>query len=207
MFSKFLNLDKEKQDRVLNAAIKEFALKGYKNASTNEIVKEADISKGLLFHYFKNKKELFLFLYDYCIETVTSDLYKKIDMSESDIILRLRQMALTKLELLSKYPEIMKFLQVAYMEDAVEVRNEIEERNSRIIKDNYGGAFENIDITKFKEGIDIEKVINIIVWTFDGFGNAELTKAKLAPNKEIDYKKMFEEADTYMELFKNCFYK
>ena len=60
-----MSLSEEKQQRILNAALKEFAQKGYKNASTNQIVKEADISKGLLFHYFKNKKQLFLFLYDY----------------------------------------------------------------------------------------------------------------------------------------------
>ena len=45
MYSKFLNLDKEKQDRIINAALKEFALKGYDNASTNEIVKSSEISK------------------------------------------------------------------------------------------------------------------------------------------------------------------
>jgi TetR/AcrR family transcriptional regulator len=71
MFSKFLNLDKEKQDRIINAAIKEFAEKGYDRASTNEIVKEAGISNGLLFHYFQNKKQMFLFLFDYCYELVT----------------------------------------------------------------------------------------------------------------------------------------
>ena len=50
MFSKFLNLELEKQDRIINAAIKEFAQKGYDKASTNEIVKEAGISKGLLYN-------------------------------------------------------------------------------------------------------------------------------------------------------------
>lgn len=61
MFAKFLSLDKEKQDRIINAAMKEFAQKGYDKASTNEMVKEAGISKGLLFHYFQNKKQLYFF--------------------------------------------------------------------------------------------------------------------------------------------------
>ena len=43
IFSKFLKLKPEKQERILNAAIKEFSQKGYENASTNEIVKEANI--------------------------------------------------------------------------------------------------------------------------------------------------------------------
>ena len=49
---KFLKLDDEKRDRILNAAMKEFRY-GYVKASTDIIVKEAGISKGLLFHYEK----------------------------------------------------------------------------------------------------------------------------------------------------------
>ena len=50
MDDKFFDLKKEKQDRILNGALKIFALNGYKNGSTDVIVKEAGISKGLLFH-------------------------------------------------------------------------------------------------------------------------------------------------------------
>lgn len=86
MFDKFLNLDKEKQERILNAAMKEFALKGFDNASTNEIVKEANIGKGMLFHYFKSKKDLFLFLYDYTLGVLLNELYGKVDLSEKDVL-------------------------------------------------------------------------------------------------------------------------
>ncbi len=39
----------------MNAAISIFATQGYAHASTDEIVKRAGISKGLLFHYFISK--------------------------------------------------------------------------------------------------------------------------------------------------------
>ena len=55
MNEKFFDLKKEKQDRMINAALKVFALNGYRHASTDDIVREAAISKGLLFHYFENK--------------------------------------------------------------------------------------------------------------------------------------------------------
>ena len=45
-----------KRQRILDAAIREFAEHGYDKASTNSIVKEAGIAKGLLFHYFGSKK-------------------------------------------------------------------------------------------------------------------------------------------------------
>ena len=50
MNNRFFELPKEKQDRFINAALQIFAKNGYKKASTDEIVKAASISKGLLFH-------------------------------------------------------------------------------------------------------------------------------------------------------------
>lgn len=55
----------EKQARIINAAMKEFVKSGYDKASTNKIVKEANISKGSLFNYFHSKKELYLYLIEY----------------------------------------------------------------------------------------------------------------------------------------------
>ena len=60
MNEKFFDLKKEKQDRMINAALKVFALNGYRHASTDDIVREAAISKGLLFHYLRTSWESML---------------------------------------------------------------------------------------------------------------------------------------------------
>ena len=49
---------KEKKQVILDAALKLFAEKGYAATSTNDIIKEANISKGLLYNYFESKEEL-----------------------------------------------------------------------------------------------------------------------------------------------------
>ncbi|WP_461615544.1 TetR/AcrR family transcriptional regulator [Clostridium sp. Marseille-QA1073] len=207
MFSKFLNLDVEKQDRILNAAMKEFAQKGFEKASTNEIVKEADISKGLLFHYFKDKKNLFLFLYDHCIDVSMNEFYKKINLDEKDFFIRLNQMCIIKFELLNKYPEMFRFIETAYMENSKSVKQELDERKEKLIKINSIKVFEGIDLSKFKEDIDVKKAINIIIWTFQGLGDEALKKAKLLSLDKPDYSDVFKEADIYIDMFKNCFYK
>ena len=71
MNERFFELKKEKQERMINAALKVFAEHGYYHSSTDEIVKTANISKGLLFHYFGNKIGLYSFLYDYATRSVT----------------------------------------------------------------------------------------------------------------------------------------
>ncbi|MCL1981800.1 MAG: TetR/AcrR family transcriptional regulator, partial [Clostridiales bacterium] len=65
MLTKIELLEPQRRDVLLNAALKEFVTKGYDEASTNIIAKEAGISKGLMFHYVNSKKDLFFFVYDY----------------------------------------------------------------------------------------------------------------------------------------------
>ena len=207
MFSRFLNLPTEKQERILNAAIKEFAQKGYQDASTNEIVKEANISKGLLFHYFQNKKMLFLYVYDYCTELSMDEFYKTVDMSQADFFLRLRQVAKAKMELLSKHPEIFQFFQITYIEKSGEVAQELEERKNAILKTGYSKIFEGVDFSNFKEGLDYERVINIITWTMEGLSTSELERSRLNHNRQLDYDRIFAEGDKYISIFKECFYK
>lgn len=207
MFSKFLSIDIEKQNRILNAAMKEFAKQGYEKASTNEIVKESEISKGLLFHYFKNKKQLFLYLYDYCVELNMNEFYKKINLSESDFFTRLRQTQLIKMELLKKYPEIFRFIKTVYLEDSSEIKQELEAKNKELIKQGVDVLFKGINMSKFKDEIDIKKVINIVIWTLQGFADEVMTREKLSSSNQINYDNAFLEEDEYLNMLKNCFYK
>ncbi|MGK7378723.1 TetR/AcrR family transcriptional regulator [Planococcus sp. 1R117A] len=55
---KFKNLENKKKQTILNAALQEFAENGYQQASTNRIVKNAGIGKGMLFYYLESKRQL-----------------------------------------------------------------------------------------------------------------------------------------------------
>nr|WP_279665116.1 TetR/AcrR family transcriptional regulator [Ectobacillus ponti] len=202
-----MNLEPEKQERILNASMKEFAGKGYEQASTNAIVKEAGISKGLLFHYFQNKKQLYLFLYDYCLDLVVQDVFARMDLSETDFFQRLRQATQVKMELLRRYPELFRFLEEVYMEQAAEVKPELEGRHQRLTEANMGRMFAGVDFSRFREDLDLQKMLHVVVWTFEKFGEEELRKAKLSPVYAPDYDRMFAEAEEYFEVFITCFYK
>lgn len=209
MIDKFMSLDEEKRERIINAALGEFAQRGYKNASTNEIVKNADISKGLLFHYFGNKKSLFLFLIDYAINIFADGFYSRINYDETDILKRWGQIVLLKIELIQKYPSLYTFLLTAFSDDSTEIKHELENIDKSLVEDAYKRLLTNIDTTVFKSDMDPEQVIKIIVWVTQGFSNEELEKLRNIP----DYKTVFNVAslipkfDTYMELLKKVFYK
>lgn len=58
----FLQLDDEKRNRFLTVALKEFSTKDYERASISAIVEELGIAKGSVYQYFKDKKDLYLYL-------------------------------------------------------------------------------------------------------------------------------------------------
>jgi TetR/AcrR family transcriptional regulator len=207
MTSKFLSLSQEKQERILNAALKEFAQKGYENASTNEIVKSAGISKGLLFHYFNNKKELYLFLYNHFVELLMKEFFNELDFNERDIFERMKNLIFLKSRMMIKYPELFDFMMSASLESAEEIKNELNSKNTEKMHSSYARLFENIDLSKFREGTDIQRTINILMWTLEGFSNQELEKAKRHNKKILDVDKAFKEAEVYIDMLKKSFYK
>lgn len=48
------------KEKILNAAVEEFGIHGYEGATVNQICQKHNISKGLIYHNFENKDELYL---------------------------------------------------------------------------------------------------------------------------------------------------
>ncbi len=67
--STFYNLPDSKKDRVIEAAIDEFATYTYYKASITRIVEKADIAKGSFYQYFEDKKDL----YNYIIALIAKE--------------------------------------------------------------------------------------------------------------------------------------
>lgn len=66
------------RQRILDAALREFSAKGYDAASLNTLCAQNDISKGILYHYFKDKDELYLLCAADCFNNLTEFLAKSI---------------------------------------------------------------------------------------------------------------------------------
>lgn len=203
MNPKFYNLEQEKRERIINAAIKEFAQIGYDRASTNEIIKEANISKGSLFSYFNSKKELYLFLLDYVVEVI-DQIYDEVDLNERDFFERIRQFGLVKFKIYKKYPQAFDFLKTLNHEGAAEVKSEINKTRKRVIESGFDRGYQNIDWTKFREDIDREKMIDIINWTLLSFAEQQSSKVNSIGDAGLE---VLDEWEGYFDILKRCFYK
>ena len=59
------------REKILDAAMEEFARRGYAGASLNTVWEEKHISKGMIYHHFKDKDELYLLCVRRCFDALT----------------------------------------------------------------------------------------------------------------------------------------
>jgi AcrR family transcriptional regulator len=167
MNEKFWDLKKEKQDRMINAALKVFSQYGYYHASTDEIVKTAGISKGLLFHYFGSKIGVYAFLYDYATRFVTLELTGHVEKNENGYFELYEQILSAKVASMAQYPYIFLFLNKADEEDYLEAVDEISER-----RDKYHRIMEALreraDVTRLTDKADYRKTWDVMDFTVQG---------------------------------------
>ena len=202
---KIMAMEQEKRDRIINAAMREFN-KGFKEAHTDDIVKEAGISKGLLFHYFGSKENLYEFVFKYAIDVVVREYYELINFEQRDILERMWQAILLKVDLSYKYPTMFDFLTTAYKENHSGLSSQV---YAKILVEAVPKLLSNIDESLFKDGVDPKMAINIIRWTQIGYSNSQLDS--IDSNNIEDYQKEYgrflDEIKGYFDLFRRLFYK
>jgi len=206
MPTKLLDLEPQRRDAILNAALKEFALRGFDNASTNVIAKEAGISKALMFHYVNSKQELFLLVYDYFTEILNNEYFMQMDFTEKDLFDRLRQSYLLQIDLIKQYPWIFEFNKLSNMTKSEEVNKALEDRGNKKQSSCERQIFEMIEVSKFRPGLDIEKCKQFILWANIGFTNQILDEIRNSEASNPDYERIVSTLDEYFDELKKVFY-
>jgi AcrR family transcriptional regulator len=56
----FFNLPEEKKEKIIRESIKEFGKHGFEKGNIGKIAKDAGVSKGSMYQYFEDKKELYI---------------------------------------------------------------------------------------------------------------------------------------------------
>ncbi|AEG58337.1 TetR/AcrR family transcriptional regulator [Desulforamulus ruminis] len=203
---KLLNLEPGRQQTIINAALKEFALKGFDDASTNAIARESGVSKGLLFHYINTKKELFLYLCDYSLEILKTEVVDVANMLESDILERCRQITLLKMEIMHKHPYVFDFFWVIVFTDSEAVKAELDQRKQNFLAINSLKLYQNLDESRFREGIDAKKANRLIIWAVEGYEKEMYKEIKGMPLTQIPYDQYLADFDTYLDILRKSFY-
>ena len=200
MNDKFFDLKKEKQDRMINAALKVFALNGYRHASTDDIVREAAISKGLLFHYFESKLGLYTFVYDYSVRYMTLELSTTVSREERNIFELMKQVECARMHAMRGYPYMQQFLNRTRSENVSEALLAVEEKKN-LLRETYKSIRGQMDFDSLPAGVDGGKLCKMLELTIRGL----MTEHFLEDSFQSEM--LYEEIAGYLDMMKNIVYQ
>ena len=105
------NKNREKYHRIIDAATKIFAKKGFYQAKVSEIAKEAQVADGTIYLYFENKDDILISLFEEQMMRVLENMKEKISQ-ENDAIKKIEKFALNHLSLIEQHKEVAEIIQV-----------------------------------------------------------------------------------------------
>lgn len=168
MNPKFYDLPQKKQQAILNAGFHVFSQNSYKKSPMREIAETAGISKSLLFHYFQNKKDLYLFLWDACARLTIRVMEESGCYEQTDLFGGMDRGMQAKLRLMRQYPDIGVFAVRAFYEKDPEVSADIQASMDQYLAIHAQRKLQEVDPEAFIPGIDLEMMYREMVWASEG---------------------------------------
>ena len=124
--STFLNLQQNKQEKIITTAVAEFAEKGYTGSSINAIVQRIGIAKGSVFQYFGDKKGLFLYVFINSMEKVKNYLREVRDETQEEPLqLRIEKTLKAGVRFIHEHPLVYRLYVKIISESSIPFREEI----------------------------------------------------------------------------------
>jgi TetR/AcrR family fatty acid metabolism transcriptional regulator len=105
------NRTSEKYYRIIDAATKVFAKKGFYQTKVSEIAKEAGVADGTIYLYFENKDDILISLFEEQMKLVLDHMRKEISREEG-AVKKIERFALTHLQLIEQNKDVMEIIQV-----------------------------------------------------------------------------------------------
>ena len=194
MNEKFFDLSRAKQDRMINGALEVFAKNGFKHASTDDMVKAVDVSKGLWFHYFGSKLGLYTFVYGYSVKYMILELASAVDEKEKNYFEIMKQIEYAKMKISKSYPYMTRFLERALEETDTEIMEQTAE-DRRIYQEKVAGLGKNGEIPEIADKAKREKIKKMAHYTIEGIVK---DKAQSAEPETV-----YKEIKNYLDLLRS----
>jgi TetR/AcrR family transcriptional regulator len=196
------------QERILAAAFEEFATNRFKIASTNQIAKEAKVAKGLLFHYFKNKEELYLAVFERTVLRVTEIFWSQLQPNQADIFERLRYWSVLRLKMVHEDPKMYHFMSMA-MTDCPET---MKPKFMKILEPIQRKVWEELtrdaDISKLRSGVTLQQTIEVLTIFTAGLEQRMSAFMSATPDHGLAMlEALNQQVHSYLELIRDGLYK
>lgn len=203
MNEKFFALPQNKQQAIINAGYRVFSQNSYQKSPMCEIAAAAGISKSLLFHYFHNKKELYLFLWEKCAQITIEYMRQYGCYDQRDFFEMLQQGVQAKVQIMRQYPDMGHFVIKAYFEKDPAVCQEIRKSYEKFINLKANSILLHMEPSQFAPGLDLKMMYQQMYWASIGYlceniqpGQMDIDRVEQDCNQMIEFwQKVYQRKD------------
>lgn len=162
--------DKTKQN-LLAAGLIEFGENGFKLASTNNIYKLANTSKGTIFSYYKSKADLYYEVFKFYLEQFVEKVNQiDLDMYD-DVIEKIIHMSLWKYQYFKTHKYEYNIFTEALSNPPKVIKDKIYSNLDMLTKLSLKNFFDDIDMSNISSEYTKEDVISYISLAVEGLKN------------------------------------
>ncbi|MCF8143492.1 MAG: TetR family transcriptional regulator [Deltaproteobacteria bacterium] len=143
----------EKYQRIIAAATKVFARKGFYQSKISEIAKEARVADGTIYIYFENKDDILISLFEEQMQAVLDNMTSRL-VNLTDPAKKLEEFAWTHLSLIHNNKDMAEIIQVELRQSGKFMK---EYKNEKFIQ--YLNIIEDIVVEGQKSGLFKKNIV------------------------------------------------
>lgn len=159
------------KNKILDSALQNFGDFGYALTSTNQICLDANVSKGLIFKYFKNKAHLFYAVFVREIDQMLSLIDKEVQLDTLEVYEKIVAVTLWKIAYAQHHPASTKVLSEAITSPPEVLRPLIEKEIGKLSILSIERFFADIDVSRLRDDVTYEDFLRNIQVSLIGLQN------------------------------------
>lgn len=186
-FETFYNLPVDKRNKIMKAAMAEFADKGYQGALIESIANRAGVAKGSMYQYFENKKELFIYTFDFAVQSKLDYVNTVIEANIKTPYFELIEKLLIKsIDYARENPYTYTVYQDTIDSAPIEIRQQIDKKITELGKKYYlNSLLEASHNGELQRNINLELAAFVVYTLLKEFGQFILKKYDWSTEEEI----------------------
>lgn len=205
--STFFNLPAEKRERIVEAAIQEFAAYPFDQASIARIIEQAGIPRGSFYQYFENLKDLYKYIMNLAVEQKLQYFEDKVPELQGegfDFFSTLQRLFLIGQEFALEHPELLALGDRFIKESNLQLQGEVMAEQIPKSQDFYGEMLhKGFSLGQLDSSVDFTAALLFMHGMNTALTNAYLALSTKAPDNVFDEKAYGDMMDKILYLIAN----
>ncbi|MGN1189254.1 MAG: TetR/AcrR family transcriptional regulator, partial [Candidatus Ornithospirochaeta sp.] len=161
--------------KIVESALREFSKSGYRGCSVNDICQNGGVSKGIVYHYFDTKEELYLVCVEECFTLLEEFIGKDLIEWNGECEAGLEEYFRRRDNFFIKNPKYQNIFTEAIVYPSTNLKKRISEKISSFEELNKRILRNMIEHVELRDGLSIEDVIEVFL-DYQGYINSSPNK-------------------------------